>query len=48
MLWVQKVISTVIVDLQVGDVGGVDGSRALIGNGTYSISTISSNTGIKK
>jgi hypothetical protein len=29
MLWVQKVIPTVIVDLQVGDVGGVDGSRAL-------------------
>ena len=29
MLWVQKVISTVIVDLQIGNMGGVDGSRTL-------------------
>ena len=32
MLWVQKVISTVIVDLQIGNMGGVDGSRALKDN----------------
>lgn len=39
MLWVQKVIPTVIVDLQVGYVGGVYGSRALIDIGVHSIST---------
>ena len=29
MLGIQQVIATLVVDLQVGDVGGVDGARRL-------------------